>query len=69
MINYKSSIRDVGNVVNQIIHFTNGEKRTIEGVITDKVKQGQFTHMELEDGRTVFINDKNVLMVEVFKVK
>ena len=44
----------------------NGEKRTVEGVITETVKQGQFTKFELDDGSYVMVHDKNVLMIEVF---
>ena len=34
--------------------------------ITNNIKQGQFTKFELLDGSYVMINDKNVLMIEVF---
>jgi len=62
----ESAIKIKGSVVTQIIHFIGGEKRTIEGIITNTVKQGQFTKFELNDGSYVMINDKNVLMIEVF---
>ena len=61
-----SAIRIKGDRVTQIVHFINGEKRTIEGVLTKTVKQGQFTKFELEDGSYVMVHDKNVLMIEVF---
>jgi len=62
----QSSIKKKGTSVTQIIHFIGGEKRTFEGVITNIVKQGQFTKLSTLDGRMVLINDKNVLCIEVF---
>ena len=62
-----SSIKSQGEVVTQIIHFMNGEKRTFENIVTTSVKQGQFTKFETTDGTMVMINDKNVLCIEVFK--
>ena len=61
-----STIKSQGKVVTQIIHFMNGEKRTIENIITTSVKQGQFTKLETTDGRLIMINDKNVLCIEIF---
>lgn len=49
----------------QIIHFSNGEKRTIFNVVG--VKDNEFTHLKLEDGRKVLINKSNVLMIEIIK--
>lgn len=49
----------------QIIHFINGEKRTLFNVVG--VKDNEFTHLKLEDGRKVLINKNNVLMIEIFK--
>ncbi len=62
-----SSIKSQGEVVTQIIHFVNGEKRTFQNIITSSVKQGQFTKLETTDGTMVMVNDKNVLCIEVFK--
>jgi len=62
-----SSIKSQGEVVTQIIHFMNGEKRTFENIITSSVKQGQFTKLETTDGRLVMINDEYVLCIEIFK--
>lgn len=50
---------------NQIIHFKGNEKRTLFGVVG--VKDNEFTHLLLEDGRKVLINKDNVLMIEIFK--
>lgn len=55
--------------VTQIIHFKDGQKRTIVGVIPDTIRQGQFTKFKLKDGSMIIINDVNVLMIEVFAEK
>lgn len=62
----KSSAETKGKVVTQIITFINGVKKTIKGVQTETIVQGQFTKFETTDGRLVMINDNNVLCVEVF---
>lgn len=69
MKDLQSSLKKKGKYVTQIIHFKNGVKRTFEGVSTGEIKQGQMTKLELEDGRTVLINDINVLCIEVFSEK
>ena len=66
MKDLQSSLKKKGKYVTQIIHFKNGVKRTFEGVSTGEIKQGQMTKLELIDGRTVLINDINVLCIEVF---
>ena len=66
MKDLQSSLREKGDYVIQIIHFVGGVKRTFEGVSTSKIKQGQITKLELKDGRTVLVNDANVLCIEVF---
>jgi|TARA_B100001964_G_scaffold101196_1_gene113151 hypothetical protein len=66
MKDLQSSLREKGDYVIQIIHFVGGVKRTFEGVSTSKIKQGQMTKLELKDGRTVLVNDANVLCIEVF---
>lgn len=63
----ESSVKKQGKLVTQIIHFTNGEKRTFENILTTNIKQGQFTKLMTSDGRMIMINDKNVLCIEVFK--
>ena len=69
MRDLQSSLKIKGEYVTQIIHFKNGVKRTFEGVSTSEIKQGQMTKLELKDGRTVMINDCNVLCIEVFSEK
>jgi hypothetical protein len=63
----KSSLKEIGPKVTQIIHFIDGEKRTFYGIDTSKIKQGQFTKIYQQDGTMIMINDKNVLCIEVFK--
>jgi hypothetical protein len=63
----KSSLREVGKNVTQIIHFIGGEKRTFYGINTNKIKQGEFTKLYQSDGTMILINSKNVLCIEVFK--
>jgi len=67
MVNLKSSTNKLGKYVTQIIHGINGNKLTFNGISTESIKQGQFTKMDLKDGRILMINDKNVLAIEVFK--
>ena len=69
MKDLQSSLKKKGEYVTQIIHFKDGVKRTFEGVSTGEIKQGQMTKLELIDGRTVLINDINVLCIEVFSEK
>ena len=66
-MNLQSSTNKQGSVVTQIIHFIGGEKRTFEGVLSESLKQGQFTKFLKKDGSMVMINDKNVLCIEIFK--
>lgn len=49
----------------QILHFKDGSKRTLFNVVG--VKDNEFTHLQLEDGRKVLINRDNVNMIEIFK--
>ncbi len=63
----KSSVEKKGKTVTQIITGTTGIKKTIKGIKTETIQQGQFTKFETMDGRLVMINDNNVLCVEVFR--
>lgn len=65
----KSSVRMVGPIVTQIIHFIGGEKRTFFNIDTTKVQQGEFTKLYQTDGTLILINPKNVLCVEIFEQK
>lgn|GEM_PF-865249 len=66
MPNLHSAITNLGKTVTQIIHFSNGNKRTFSGIITESIKQGEFTKMMLKDGRMLMINTANVDCIEVF---
>jgi hypothetical protein len=63
----KSSVSKQGKKVTQIIHFIGGEKRTFSGILSETVKQGQFTKIMTDDDRMILVNDKNVLCIEIFK--
>lgn len=63
----KSTVEKQGKYVTQIIHFVGGEKRTFSDIESASIKQGQFTKFDTKDGRMLLINDKNVLLIEVFK--
>ena len=67
MKNLKSTINEQGKTVTQIIHFINGVKRTYHGILSESIKQGQFTEMRCKDGTMLMINDSNVLCIEIFK--
>jgi len=65
-VDLKSSVASVGEKVTKIIHFSGGNKRTVEHVDTGTIKQGQFTKFKT-DNCLVMINDANVDMIEVFE--
>ena len=66
-MNLKSTVNQQGDIVTQIIHFVGGEKRTFPGIVSESIKQGQFTKFKTTDGTMICINDKNVLCIEIFK--
>tara|TARA_Y100000310_G_C20311139_1_gene636283 strand:+ start:398 stop:610 length:213 start_codon:yes stop_codon:yes gene_type:complete len=66
MVNLQSTVNEQGKYVTQIIHFVGGIKRTYTGIITESIKQGQFTKFNCKDGSMVVVNDSNVLCIEVF---
>lgn len=65
-LSLKSSVEKVGKKVTQILHFSGGNKRTIEHILTDTIKQGEFTKMFTEDKRMILVNTPNVDLIEVF---
>jgi hypothetical protein len=69
MTDCNSSIKIMGEKVTQIITFKNGVKKTINGIYSETIKQGQFTKFMTDNGCMVLVNDNNVLMIEVFKEK
>ena len=62
----QSTVNDVGVYVTQIIHFKDGTRKTIHGIITSSIETGKFTKFYCKDGRMIMINDDNVNMVETF---
>ena len=62
----KSTVSKQGRYVTQVIHYVNGEKKTIFNIDTHTIVQGQFTKFKTKDGRLWMVNDKNVLLIEVF---
>ena len=67
MASMKSSVENLGEKVNQIIHFRDGSKKTFKGVITASIEQSEFTHFDMEDGRRIYVNTENVNCFEVFR--
>ena len=65
-INLLSSVCDVGKVVTQVIIYKDNVKRTHYGILSETISQGEFTHFKKKDGRTIFVNTRNVLEIEVF---
>ena len=66
MVDLQSSVKSKGRWVTKIIHFKGGVEKTIEGVDTSTIQQGQFTKFFLRNGSFILVNDVNVLMIEVF---
>ena len=66
MKNLKSTVNEKGKTVTQIIHFVGGVKRTYHGLLSESIKQGQFTKIRCMDGTLLMVNDSNVLLIEVF---
>jgi len=66
-ISLLSSIEKKGETVTQIITGVGGTKKTFRGIISKSIEQGEMTHFDLSDGRTILVNTPNILWVEVFK--
>lgn len=66
-MNLQSNVNSIGEVVTEIIHFSGGNKRTFSGIKSESIKQGEFTKMDLVDGRRLMVNTANVDCIEVFK--
>lgn len=65
MKSLKSSVEEKGEKVNQIIVFSKGNKKTFRGILTSTIQQGEMTRFDLEDGRRIYVNPKNVDWFEV----
>lgn len=50
-------------LTHQIVYFTNGFKKTIMNITG--VKDGEFCHLKLSDGRKFLINRDKVLCIEI----
>ena len=64
----RSSVAKKGKVVDQVIHFRGGDKKTYRGIKTETIEQSEFTQFETIDGKRVYINTRNVNCFEVFEV-
>jgi len=67
LVDLKSSVHDMGDIVTEIITFKGGYKKTIRGIIAKTIMQSEMTHFKTDDGRHVMVNTPNVFLVEVFK--
>ena len=65
--NLFSSVNKEGKYVTQIIHFTDGQRKTIHGIISSSIETGKFTKFNCKDGRMIMVNDENVNMIDTFK--
>ena len=68
-MNKKSSVCEIGNIITEIVLFSNGNKKTFVGIKTETISQNEFTHFDLVDGRRIYINPKNVDSFEVINEK
>ena len=62
-----STLAEKGKSVMEVITMIGGYKKTFRGVLTNTFMQGEFTHFETKDGRTVMVRTDNVLFIEVVK--
>ena len=67
VMNLKSTVNDVGDVVTQVIHFENGEEKTFEHIIPSTIKVGAFTKFGTTDGKLVSVAHKKVVWFETHK--
>ncbi|MCW8965499.1 MAG: hypothetical protein OQK82_02250 [Candidatus Pacearchaeota archaeon] len=61
----KSSVTEKGKIVTQIIIFSQGNKKTFKGIISESISQSEFTRFDLIDGRRIYVNQKNVDCFEI----
>ena len=64
--NLLSSVNKEGEYVTQIVHFKDGQRKTIHGIISSTIETGKFTKFNCKDGRMIMVNDDNVNMIETF---
>lgn len=65
MSNLKSSAEKIGKVVDQVICFESGHKKTFRNVLTSTIEQGEFTKFRLENGIMINIDAGKVEWFEV----
>jgi len=65
MNNLHSTVWNVWEIVDQIIHFSGGNKRTVRGVISSTIQQGEFTKFMTTKWVMWMINTNNVDCIEV----
>ena len=58
--NLLSSVAKEGKYVTQIIHFKDGQRKTIHGIISSSIETGKFTKFYCKDGRMIMINMKEI---------
>jgi hypothetical protein len=66
MANLQSSLNELGEIVTQIFHFTDGTKKTFDGLIIKSVKEGKFTKIKRINGSVLSVNPDNVNCFETF---
>lgn len=64
--NLQSTVNTMWETCTQILHFSNGNKRTFAWIITSTIKQWEFTKMKLVDWRMLMVNTANIDCIEVF---
>lgn len=61
----RSSVETYGILVDQVIQFSGGNKKTFRKVRSGTISQSEFTRFELDNGVVVYINTKNVDWFEI----
>lgn len=61
----KSSIESIGEEVDQIVGFDNGDQKTFRNVLSNTIEVGLFTKFKCKDGKLVAINHRRVNWFEV----
>ena len=65
-MNLKSTVNKQWSVVSQVIHFSDWNKRTFHGILTDTIQDWAFCKFKTVDWRLVMVNTNNVDCIEVF---
>lgn len=63
---FQSSVKKQGGVVDEIIFFKSGRKKTIENVDTSKIKESDYVQLPIKDkNQTFYVKRDEVEMFEV----